>query len=278
MPTQAPLADRYGVVGYPVVHSRLPLIHGLFARLAGQELEYRLHDVAPEQFRARVGAFFAAGGCGLNVTSPHKAAAAAFANELTARASRAGAANLLTRRGDRVLGDNTDGAGLVRDLTQNLGIALQGRRVLILGAGGAARGIVGPLLQAEPAELLVANRNPARARELAASFADLGVVGACALGELPAQPFDLVINALAAMPAGDAVPGLAPGLVGPTTVCYDLSYGAGDTPFTRRAAQLGCTRAVQGWGMLVEQAADSFEMWRGLRPDTRPALQAVMGH
>jgi len=268
--------DRYGVVGHPVARSRLPLIHGLFARLAGQQLEYRLHHAPPGEFHARVQAFFAAGGCGLNVIAPHKVAATAIAHELTARASRAGAVNLLTRRGERLLGDNTDGAGLVADLTQNIGLDLTTQRVLILGAGAAARGIVGPLLQAQPAQLLVANRNPARARQLSASFADLGEVGACSLAELRPQPFDLVINATSAALVPGGLPVVPPGVVGPNTVCYDLSYGSGDTPFTCWASQQCCARAFTGWGMLVEQAADSFEAWRGVRPDTRPALQVVM--
>ena len=277
-PRRPPFADQYGVVGHPLAHSRLPLIHGLLARLAGQELEYRLYDVAPDEFRTRVAEFFAAGGCGLNVVSPHKAAAAAFAHELTARASRAGATNLLTRRGERVLGDNTDGAGLLRDLTQNLGIQLTGRSVLILGAGAAARGIVGPLLQCEPAELTVANRNLARARELSESFADLGAVAACSLAELPAHSFDLVINATTAAPGGvDVTADVTPGVIGAATDCYDLAYGGGETPFIRWSRQHGCARAIEGWGMLVEQAADSFETWRGVRPDTRPALQVVAG-
>ncbi len=275
-PARVRILDRYGVVGHPVARSRLPLIYGLFARLSGRELEYRLQDAPPEELRARVEEFFAAGGCGLNVIAPHKAVASSIAHELTARASRAGAVNLLTRRGERVLGDNTDGAGLVRDLTQNIGLELAVQRVLILGAGAAARGIVGPLLQAGPAGLLVANRNATRARQLAASFEDLGEVGACSLADLTPQPFDLVINATSAALIAGGVPAVAPGVVGPDTVCYDLSYGSGDTPFTRWASQRGCARAFTGWGMLVEQAADSFEMWCGVRPDTRPALQVVM--
>ncbi len=270
------IPDRYGVVGYPVAQSRLPLVHGLFARLTDQDFEYRLHDVAPAQFRARVTKFFAAGGCGLNVIAPYKAAAATLASELTARASRAGAVNVLTRRGERVLGDNTDGSGLLRDLTRNLGLALAGQRVLILGAGAAACGITGPLLQAEPAELRVANRNPERARTLAAGFADLGEVGSCGLADIPLRPFDLVINATTAARAGGGVPGVSPAVIGPGTTCYDLSYGGGETPFTHWALQQGCARAFTGWGMLVEQAADTFELWHGRRPDTQQALQVVL--
>jgi shikimate dehydrogenase len=269
------IPDRYGVVGYPVANSRLPLLHGLYARATGQEFEYRLHDVAPADFRRQVEAFFAAGGCGLNVIAPHKAAAATLAQELSARASRAGAVNVLTRRGERVFGDNTDGAGLLRDLTRNLGLPLAGQRVLILGAGAAAAGITGPLLQAEPAELRVANRNPERARKLAAAFHDLGEVEGCGLADIPLRPFDLVINATTAARQAGGLPGVSPALIGEHTTCYDLSYGGGGTPFTRWALQQGCARVSTGWGMLVEQAADTFELWRGLRPDTQQALQVV---
>jgi shikimate dehydrogenase len=184
--------------------------------------------------------------------------------------------NLLTRRGERVFGDNTDGAGLLRDLTRNLGLPLAGQRVLVLGAGAAASGITGPLLQAEPAELRIANRNPDRARRLAAGFADLGEVEACGLADLPRRPFDLVINATTAARSAGAVPGVPPAVIGEHTTCYDLSYGGGETPFTRWALQQGCARAFTGWGMLVEQAADTFELWRGVRPDTHAALQVVL--
>jgi shikimate dehydrogenase len=266
--------DQYGVVGHPVAHSRSPFIHGLFARQTGQDLVYRLYDVKADAFREDVGRFFRNGGCGLNVTVPHKAAAAKFADELSARALRAGAANVLMRRGERVLGDNTDGAGLVRDLTRNLGIDLHGQRILLLGAGGATRGVLGPLLQAEPAELVVANRTAPRARELAHAFEDVGPVSGCGFEELPLRAFDLVINGTSAGLAGEMPPISAP-VVGPTTICYDMSYARGDTPFTKWAWQLGAARAVQGWGMLVEQAADSFEIWRGVRPDTAPALEVL---
>lgn len=264
--------DLYGVVGHPVGHSRSPLIHGLFARQTGQNIIYRLHDVPPEAFEREVAGLFRAGVRGLNVTVPHKPAAAAFAQRLTPRAARAGAVNTLAMQPDgRILGDNTDGTGLVVDLRLNQGIDLGGRSVLVLGAGGATRGIVAPLLEFLPAELLIANRNPARAQDLVKLFGELGPLRGCGFEEVPPRPFDLVINATSAG-LGGGVPEVLPAIVGPETVCYDLSYRKGDTPFTRWAREHGCGRALQGWGMLVEQAAESFLLWRGVRPETAGVL------
>jgi shikimate dehydrogenase len=266
--------DRYGVVGFPVAHSRSPFIHGMFARQTAQNMEYRLYEIPPVSFRAEVGKFFEGGGSGLNITVPHKVAAADFATELTPRAERAGAVNTLAMQGGRVLGDNTDGAGLARDLTVNLQIDMAGKRVLVLGAGGATRGILAPLLELGIDELLVANRTEDRARDLVSPFSDLGKVRGCGYDDLPVRPFDLVINATSAGLDGN-VPKVNPAVIGPMTVCYDLSYGRGDTPFVKWCWAQGCDRAVEGWGMLVEQAAESFALWRGVRPDTAPVLAVL---
>ncbi|HKZ74987.1 MAG TPA: shikimate dehydrogenase, partial [Steroidobacteraceae bacterium] len=266
--SMSPQTDQYGVVGHPVSHSWSPFIHALFARQTGQPIVYRLFDVAPADFRGRVLEFFTHGGRGLNITLPHKLAAAELANELTPRAERAGAVNTLAiRDGNQLLGDNTDGIGLVRDLRDNFGIAIADRRVLLIGAGGAARGVLGPLLALDPAELVVANRTVERARQLAADFDDLGPVTGRGFGELAPAAFDLVVNATAAGLSGD-VPDITAGVIGPETVCYDIAYGRAETPFVRWAIERGCARAEQGWGMLVEQAAESFELWRGVRPET----------
>ena len=263
--------DRYGVVGFPVAHSRSPFIHGMFARQTAQNIEYRLYEIPPVRFKTEVAKFFQDGGGGLNVTAPHKTAAADFALELTPRAERAGAVNTLAMQGGRILGDNTDGAGLVRDLLENLQIEIAGKRLLILGAGGATRGILAPLLEFLPAELLVANRNPARAQDLVRLFGEPGPMRGCGFEEVPPRAFDVVINATSAG-LGGGVPDILPAVIGPGTVCYDLSYSKGDTPFTRWAREHGCARAVQGWGMLVEQAAESFLLWRGVRPQTASVL------
>ena len=267
--------DLYGVVGHPVAHSWSPFIHGLFARQTGESLVYRLHDVLPDDFRSYVLEFFSRGGRGLNVTVPHKVAAAELANQLTPRAERARAVNTLAlQRDNRLLGDNTDGAGLVHDLRDNLSVGIANRRVLIVGAGGATRGVVAPLLVLNPAELIVANRTADRAHAFASDFADLGPIRGCGFEGIGVEAFDVVINATSASLSGE-VPSIPASAIGTSTVCYDMAYSRGDTPFTQWARQRGCARALQGWGMLVEQAAESFHLWRGVRPQTAPVLEAL---
>jgi shikimate dehydrogenase len=269
--------DQYGVFGHPVGHSLSPFIHGMFARDTGQQMTYRLYDVPPDEFAPRVRAFFAAGGRGLNITLPHKLAAVSVAHDLTERATHAAAVNTLTQQGDSILGDNTDGVGLVRDLCENLGVAVTGRRVLILGAGGATRGLLAPLLELAPAELVIANRTPERAEALAAAFADVGTTHGVAFPDVGSAPFDLVINATSASLSGE-IPPIPLGAIGPQTVCYDLAYGRNATAFVDWARACGCARALQGLGMLVEQAAESFRLWRGLRPQTAHVLAALQEH
>lgn len=269
--------DQYGIVGHPVGHSRSPFIHGLFAKQTGQRMAYRLYDVVPDDFVTRVTGFFAGGGRGLNVTVPHKPAAAAFAHTLTPRAEQARAVNTLAAQADgSILGDNTDGIGLVRDLTLNLGLVVAGSRVLILGAGGATRGIVAPLLDLAPETLMIANRTADRARVVAASFADLGPVKGCGFHEIEAHPWDLVVNATAASLTGGR-PDITPAIVGANTICYDLAYGQEPTAFLSWALAEGAAGAHLGWGMLVEQAAESFHLWRGVRPQTRTVLEVLKG-
>jgi shikimate dehydrogenase len=237
-------------------------------------MAYRAYDVAPEEFTERVHGFFAEGGRGLNITLPHKVAAVEVAQELTARAAHAAAVNTLARQDDAILGDNTDGVGLVHDLCDNLGLIITQRRLLILGAGGATRGVLAPLLGLEPAIVVIANRSPERAEALAAAFADLGVTQGVGFAYIGDTPFDLIINATSASLSGD-IPAIPPGAIGPQTVCYDLAYGRSAMAFVRWAQQSGCARAVQGLGMLVEQAAESFRLWRGVRPHTAEVLAAL---
>jgi len=267
--------DQYGVVGHPISHSWSPFIHGLFAKQTDQLINYRLYDIAPEHFRAQVLEFFTRGGRGLNVTVPHKEAAAELANALTERADRAGAVNTLILNADHVLlGDNTDGHGLVTDLRKNLGLNVTNERLLILGAGGATRGVVEPLLALNPSELVIANRTADRAINLASLFSDLGPVRGCGFAEIGHEAFDIVINATAAGLSG-SVPNIAGSVIGRHTVCYDMSYSRSATPFVTWAVEQGCAHAHKGWGMLVEQAAESFTLWRGVRPDTGPVLAAL---
>jgi shikimate dehydrogenase len=272
--------DRYAVIGHPISHSRSPLIHRLFAQQCQQHMVYSAVDVPPLHVSSWVTDFFAASGRGLNVTVPHKQALLTIPSRLTERARVAGALNTLALdAAGKLLGDNTDGIGLLRDLTDNLGVTIAGQRLLMLGAGGAARGVLAPLLEMRPAQLVIANRSEDRAGSLASGFTDFGAVRACGYSQLGAAHFDLIINATAAGLAGE-VPPLPAGVLSPRgTVCYDMSYGEGDTPFVRWAHEHGVTRAFNGLGMLAEQAAESFHLWRGMRPDTaavRTALGAAL--
>ena len=267
--------DRYAVIGHPIDHSRSPLIHTLFARQTQQKLTYEPIDAEPKDFETAVRGFAAAGGKGVNVTVPHKEAAFALVDETGEAAKAAGAVNTISFRAGRLRGDNTDGVGLIRDLTVNSQVTVAGRRVLVLGAGGAARGIVGPLLASRPAELVIANRTKARADDLVSQLHPAAGIGTVAFEDLAKlAPFDVLLNATSAGLKGD-VPPFPGSLVGPGSVCYDLVYSAKDTPFVAWARANGAARALQGWGMLVEQAAESFFIWRGVRPDTRPILQQL---
>ena len=268
------MPDAYGLFGYPVHHSWSPFIHGMFARQTGQDMVYRLYETPPERFRNDVLQFFSSGGRGINVTLPHKRAAADLVNELTPRAQLADAVNTVVRRDELLIGDNTDGAGLLTDLTRNLGLRWTSPRILVLGAGGAARGALEPLLSLQPHLLVIANRTAASAVTLAEEFKELGPVAGCEFASLENQRFDLVVNATSASLRGE-VPLIPIGVVDGLTTCYDMAYGVGDTAFVAWARRLGAGRAEQGWGMLVEQAAEAFELWRGVRPDTGPVLEAL---
>lgn len=268
--------DRYVLFGHPVAQSKSPFIHGLFAKQLGQPMSYRVVDVAPEEFEGTVRRFFVDGGAGANVTVPHKTAAAGLVDLLSPEAERAGAVNTLVVRDDgTLLGANTDGVGLLKDLESNLSLSLAGKRLLILGAGGATRGILEPLLRAAPAAVHIANRTPGRALELADAFADLGEIAGGGYADMTElAPFDLILNATAASLAGEVPPVPMP-LYTRDTVAYDLAYARGDTPFTQWARSRGMTQVHKGFGMLVEQAAAAFALWRGVRPETAPVLEAL---
>jgi len=268
--------DRYGLVGHPVEHSRSPLIHTVFARQTGQHLTYELLDCEPQVFEAAVRGFGAAGGKGLNVTVPHKEAAFALCDEKSDAALAAGAVNTISIDGGKLRGDNTDGTGFIRDLTVNQRLALAERRVIVLGAGGAARGIIDPLLAERPGDLVIANRSQERADQVVAQFGGATPLRACAFAELDKlSPFDLLVNATSAGLKGEAPP-FPPSLVDAQSICYDLVYSQTDTPFVIWAKSHGARRALQGWGMLVEQAAEAFFIWRGVRPDTKPLLKQLV--
>ena len=267
--------DRYAVFGNPVVHSKSPQIHQWFARQTGQDISYSKQLVEEGQFESAAARFFRSGGKGLNITMPFKLNAFTFADRVTPRAERAGAVNTLARQGDgSILGDNTDGAGMVADITANLGWPLDARRVLVLGAGGAVRGVLQPLLSEAPGRLLIANRTVAKALQLARNFRDLGRIQVCGFEDLAGQQFDLVINGTAASLAGD-LPPLPEGLLGDGARCYDMMYAAEPTVFLRWAREQGAQACADGLGMLVGQAAESFFLWRGVRPDTAAVIKLL---
>jgi len=264
------MTDRYVVFGNPVAHSKSPLIHGLFAGRSGQDMAYAPCLAPLDGFAAAVQAFRAEGGKGANVTVPFKEEAFRLCTRRTPRAEAAGAVNTLVFNGDDILGDNTDGAGLVADIQGNGGFAIGGKRVLLLGAGGATRGAVLPLLEQQPAALVIANRTAEKARDLATHFGGAVVGGGFA--ELAGRQFDLIINATSTGLSDTALP-LPPGLFAPDCLAYDMMYGK-DTPFLGQARDAGA-RTMDGLGMLVEQAAEAFFVWRGVRPDTAPVLAAL---
>ncbi|UVM56026.1 shikimate dehydrogenase [Pseudomonas sp. B21-012] len=266
--------DQYVVFGNPIGHSKSPLIHRLFADQTGQQLEYSTLLAPLDDFSMCAQGFFKQG-LGANVTVPFKEEAYRLVDSLTPRAQRAGAVNTLSKLADGTLqGDNTDGAGLVRDLTVNAGVQLTGKRILLLGAGGAVRGVLEPLLAHKPASLVIANRTVEKAEQLAREFADLGPVAASGFDWLE-EPVDLIINATSASLAGE-LPPISASLIEPgKTVCYDMMYGKEPTPFCRWAGEHKAAKVLDGLGMLAEQAAEAFYIWRGVRPDTAPVLDEL---
>jgi shikimate dehydrogenase len=267
------MTDRYAVIGNPIEHSRSPQIHAAFAEQTGEDIRYEriLGDL--KGFENDVAAFLASGGRGLNVTVPFKERAFALANSLSERAAAAGAVNTLIAVDDGVLGDNTDGVGLVRDLACNHRFDLRGARVLLLGAGGAVRGVLFPLLDERPGRLVIANRTPAKARALAEAVAEGAVLG-CGLDELAGQRFDLIINGTAAGLEAK-VPAIPDDCLAQGGWTYDMLYGPAPTAFVAWGRDHGAARALDGLGMLVEQAAESFRLWRGVQPDTGPVIESL---
>jgi shikimate dehydrogenase len=267
--------DRYAVIGNPIGHSKSPQVHALFAQQTRQVMIYERLLAPLDNFAGAVRDFVAQGGRGANVTVPFKLEAFALAQELTPRAQSAGAVNTLSFSAGRIKGDNTDGIGLVRDIMINAAVPLKGRSVLLLGAGGAARGVILPLIEANIASLVIANRTQNRAQELAQHFSALAVpVSASTFGQLD-RTFDVIINATSASLSSD-LPPLPDAVFGPDTLAYDMMYSAQPTLFMQHAAQRGA-HVRDGLGMLVEQAAESFQIWRGVRPETASVYQWLRG-
>lgn len=265
------MLDRYAVFGNPIAHSRSPRIHALFAQQTGQQLRYTAELSTPETFAADMRAFQAQGAKGCNITVPFKQQAWELADALSYYAARAKAVNTLEfREGGVIYGANTDGLGLLRDLQQNHGLSLQGKRLLLLGAGGAVRGVLQPLLEAEPASIFIANRTASKAEALAIDFAELGAVSGGGFADISGA-FDLIINGTAASLQGE-LPPLPTDCLAAGGCTYDMMYAAQPTAFVQWGRAQGAALALDGLGMLVEQAAEAFYIWRGIRPDTTPVL------
>jgi shikimate dehydrogenase len=266
--TDSSQLDRYAVIGNPIEHSKSPDIHLLFADQTGEQLTYEKILADKDKFPNVVSEFFYNGGKGLNVTVPFKNDACAFVDELTDYAKNASAVNTIYKNDDgKFIGANTDGIGLLRDLKKTLRIPIISKKILIVGAGGATQGIVEPLLNENPAQLIIANRTTSKADAIAEQFKDFGNVTSCALSEIPKQPFDLVLHATSVGLQGNNVE-LPVEIIGPNACCYDLLYSEQDTPFMTWAKSHNAGTVVDGFGMLLEQAAEAFYLWRGMRPDT----------
>lgn len=270
------MTDPYAVIGNPIGHTKSPLIHSTFASQTAQDIAYRAIEGPLDGFRQAVDAFRAAGGRGLNVTAPFKLDAFAYATDLSEQAQLAGAVNALKFEGGRVFAQNFDGGGLTRDIVHNHRFPLSGRRVLLLGAGGAARGALLPILAQRPDRLLIVNRTAGKADALAEQFSAYGELSASSYPELAASPetFDIVINATSASLRGE-LPPVHSEVFSPDGLAYELVYGKGLTPFLSLAQSAGVRRLADGVGMLVEQAAEAFAWWRGVRPDTRALIKTL---
>ncbi len=276
MTQETAILDRYGVLGYPVAHSKSPIIHRLFAEQTDQALSYELLEVPPDKLEAAVRQFQKAGGRGLNITVPHKAQITRLVDELSEEASIAGAVNTLSIDKERIVGYNTDGIGLARDLSDNWKLDLKGKRVLILGAGGATQGILGPLLELQPEITTIANRTVSKANALANHFGALGDVEGVRFQDVNNGPaYDLIINATSAGISGETAPFPRGAVDRRRTACYDLSYALTTTPFIQWAKQMDAAKTRSGWGMLIEQAAESFRIWRGVMPDTETVIKQL---
>ena len=267
--------DRYAVFGNPIAHSKSPQIHTQFAEQTKQSLIYTAELVEIGQFEQAVKDFIASNGKGLNVTVPFKEDAWSCATQHSARAQRAGAVNTLVLQADGSLfGDTTDGIGLVRDLMKNHSVTIKDKDILLIGAGGAVRGVLQALLEQQPASLLIANRTKHKAEQLAEDFSDLGAINGCGLDEINDACFDIVINGTSASLQGDLPP--IPDTIFKTGACsYDMMYAAQATPFMQWSTGNGAKQVFDGLGMLVEQAAESFYIWRGVKPETSPVIKQL---
>ena len=268
------MTDQYAAIGNPISHSKSPFIHDSFARETDQDIDYGLIEGPIGKFKETVDEFRSQGACGLNITTPFKLDAFEYADELSDGARAAGAVNCMKFDGDKVLAENFDGVGLTRDIVENLNSPLADRRVLLLGAGGASRGLMLPFLRESPSRFVLVNRTVSKAEHLAKEFSQYGKVVPKGYAELKDEAFDVVINATSASLRNE-MPALRPEAFAAGCLAYELSYAKGLTPFLRLARDAGAERIADGVGMLVEQAAEAFAWWRGMRPTTRTVIEAI---
>ncbi len=268
------MTDRYAVFGNPVVHSKSPQIHAAFACQTGQDLDYGLVEAPLGGFADALADFVTAGGRGCNITVPFKIDAFEAATETRPGAEQAGASNCLKLQDGRIIAENFDGIGLLKDIEQNLSTPLAGKRVLLLGAGGATRGVLVPFLSASPAQVTIANRTASKAADLAQGFSAHGPIEGIGYNALAGQAFDIVVNGTSASLNGDRLP-LPDGLFAPGALAYEMVYAKGLTPFLNQARAGGVTNLADGVGMLVEQAAEAFAWWRGIRPETAAVIRDI---
>jgi shikimate dehydrogenase len=268
--------DNYCVMGNPVAHSKSPQIHTVFAQQTQQNIFYQAILVEEGKFKEAIREFQEQGGKGLNITVPFKGDAWGVADHRSSKAERARAVNTISFDDGKIIGNNTDGVGLVRDLTSNHNVSIKDKNILILGAGGAVRGIIDPLFDDEPDRVVIANRTVSRAKELADTFSNRGDVTVCGFDELMGSSFDIIINGTSASLQG-TIPPLPENLLNANACCYDMMYSMGDTPFVSWAKAQGADKAFDGLGMLVEQAAEAFFIWRGVRPETGSVIELVRG-
>ncbi|MDB2544606.1 shikimate dehydrogenase [Woeseiaceae bacterium] len=267
--------EQYGVLGDPISHSQSPAIHNLFASQLHQTINYKAFHVIQNELKKFITEYKKKGGKGLNVTLPHKTAVMEYIDEISPRAAKAGAVNTLIFDENKIIGDNTDGIGLINDLENNFHQNIKNKNILIIGAGGASRGIINPLMEKEPSSLTIANRTASKANQLVSRFQQYLNIDACGIDALkPKQPYDIIINATSSAITSTSID-FPCFIIAKNTICYDLSYGSSPTQFMLWAMENGAECAIQGWGMLIEQAAESYLIWKKIRPDTSAILKQL---
>ena len=267
--------EQYGVIGDPVSHSQSPAIHNLFASQLNQTINYKTFHVIQDELKQFIAEYKNKGGKGLNVTLPHKTAVMEYADEVSSRAAQAGAVNTLLFDENKIIGDNTDGIGLISDLENNFHQNIKNKHILIIGAGGASRGIISPLMEKKPSSLTIANRTSSRANQLVSRFQQYLNIDACGIDALdPNNSYDIIINATSAGITSTSID-FPCFIINENSVCYDLSYHLKPTPFMKWSMDNNAYCAIQGWGMLIEQAAESYSLWRHIKPDTSSILKQL---